>query len=428
MRCTDMIKCVAWDLDNTIWMGVADDGGIVELRPKIIEILDMLNRGGIVNVVVSKNNREVVNDLIIKFGLEKFFFSTVANWKSKYSNIINICKELNISPNSVLLIDDSEFELQEAKYHLPDIKILNAERYLDIYELISDSRTCTKEGKARNYIYRILQRRNSDEKKFSGNKLNFLMECNIRLDFRDANYSDISRIFELANRTNQFNVNRRKIQEVDIIKYIDSEKHIVKVCQLKDRYANYGIVGMAIMEIQQDRLVISNFAVSCKIEGRGVGKAFLTYLLNQTLLYQYNILSSNCVFGDRNQEMRFLFSNLGFKQENSCKDLFTKHIQEPFAYDSWLNVREMDSSTVSKVRSILAELVPNMDEFGDYDDLIDKNIIDSITAISLISAIEEKFNIDVEFEELKMLNFSTISKIASFIEAKQTKGKRKNVL
>ena len=239
MRCTDMIKCVAWDLDNTIWMGVADDGGIVELRPKIIEILDMLNREGIVNVVVSKNNREVVNDLIVKFGLEKFFFSTVANWKSKYSNIINICKELNISPNSVLLIDDSEFELQEAKYHLPDIKILNAEQYLDIYELISDSRTCTKEGKARNYIYRILQRRNSDEKKFSGNKLNFLMECNIRIDFRDANYSDISRIFELANRTNQFNVNRRKIQEVDIIKYIDSEKHIVKVCQLKDLYANY---------------------------------------------------------------------------------------------------------------------------------------------------------------------------------------------
>lgn len=423
-----MIKCVAWDLDNTIWNGIADEGLPLELRPRVSEILHMLNDMGIVNAVVSKNKQDIVQELIKEFKIEKYFLITTANWKSKYSNIINLSKDLNISLDSILFVDDSEFELQEAKYHLPDIKILNAERYLDIYDLVRDSHSQTKEGKARNYIYQILQRRKIDEKRFSGTKKDFLMECNIQLTFRDAYLSDVPRIYELSNRTNQFNINRSKVQEVDIVKFIDSGKYIVKVCELQDCYANYGIVGMAIMKKCRERLVISHFAVSCKVEGRGVGKGFLTYLINQALCTQYTKLSSNCVFGDKNQEMSFLLSNLGFKQEKTQENLFTKDLEEALSYDVWLNVNEIDSSVLATVRSILRELIPDSHHFGDNDDLLEKNIIDSISAISLISALEEKFDIRVEFEELKMVNFSTISKIVSFVESKQEKRKESNVL
>lgn len=418
-----MIKCVAWDLDNTIWDGIADEGEHLELRPKIEEILKMLNNSGIVNAIVSKNNQSIVDVLLNDFKIKDYFLITVANWKRKYSNIVNLSKELNISLDSILFVDDSEFELQEAKYHLPDIQILNAKRYLDIYDLVETSHTLSKESKVRNYIYHILRKRKNDEEGFAGSKKDFLIGCKIRVTFRDAVSSDVPRIYELSNRTNQFNINNRKIQEIDIIKFIDSEKFVVKVCQLEDRYADYGIVGMAIMEKCTDTLLVSHFAVSCKVEGRGVGKCFLTYLLNLAFSFNYTKLSSNCIFGEKNREMKFLFSNLGFEQENEQEILFTKYLSKQIPYDVWLNVREIESSISASVRYILEELITDIDNFSDDDNLLDNNIIDSITAISLISALEEKFDICIEFEELKMINFSTISKITSFVEVKLAKRK-----
>lgn len=416
-----MIKCIAWDLDNTIWDGIADEEGHLELRPKIEELLKILNNSGVVNAIVSKNTQSVVEKKLEDFKIKDYFLITSANWKRKYSNIAKLSKELNISLDSILFVDDSEFELQEAKYHLPDIHILNSKQYMEIYDLVKASCSRTKESKARNYIYQILKKRKKDEKDYFGSKKDFLLDCNIRITFRNAIYSDVSRIYELSMRTNQFNINHYKVQEVDIIRFIDSERFIVKVCELEDRYADYGTVGMAIMEKCADRLLILHFAVSCKVEGRGVGKCFLTYLLNHALSSNYAKLSSRCVFGEKNSEMKFLFSNLGFEEENITGVMFTKYLSEQIPYDVWLKVREIGNSISSNVRYILRELVSDVDNLGEHDDLLENSIIDSITAISLISALEERFDISIEFEELKMINFSTIFKITSFVEDKLEK-------
>lgn len=423
-----MIKCVAWDLDNTIWDGYADEDNVVALKPGIEELLFTLKDSGIVNAIISKNSRNMVDKLIEHFGLSEVFTTVVSNWKRKYSNIIELGKELNISLDSILFVDDSEFELQEAKYYLPSIKILNAEHILDIYDIIKPVENRTKESKARNYIYKILKKRKKDEECYVGSKSDFLTECNINIKFRDAFEEDVPRIFELSNRTNQFNINHNRIHEIDVIKFLHSDEYIVKVCQMKDRYADYGIVGMAILESKEKRLFIKHFAVSCKVEGRGVGKCFLSYLIKYSISNGYNELSSNCVLNEKNQEMKFLLKNLEFTLDPSDDSVFIKKKLSIIPYDSWLKVDEVIPSVLLTIREILGNLVADISKIDDDDDLLKQDIIDSITAISLITALEERFNISVGFDELKMINFSTISKITAFVEKKLDMRREKNEL
>jgi HAD superfamily phosphatase (TIGR01681 family) len=52
------IKCVVWDLDNTIWKGILSENDDVILFDGIKDILAELDNRGIINSIASKNDYE----------------------------------------------------------------------------------------------------------------------------------------------------------------------------------------------------------------------------------------------------------------------------------------------------------------------------------------------------------------------------------
>lgn len=78
-------------------------------------------------------------------------------------------------------------------------------------------------------------------------------------------------------------------------------------------------------------------------------------------------------------------------------------------------------STEQRVRDLIAD---NVRWGGDRSQLtadfalIDNQVIDSLGMISLVSALEDEFGIDVDDEDLVPDNFATIGQIAAFIESK----------
>mgnify|MGYP000250606074 CR=1 FL=1 len=50
------IKCVIWDLDNTLWHGVLLEGDDISIKEGIYDILSKLDSRGIVMSIASKNN------------------------------------------------------------------------------------------------------------------------------------------------------------------------------------------------------------------------------------------------------------------------------------------------------------------------------------------------------------------------------------
>ena len=110
----EKVKCVAWDLDNTLWKGVIGDDGKegVQVIPEALELIRKLDQRGIIQTVVSKNEHATAWEKIVELELDKYFLYPAINWDPKSANISRIAKELNININSFSLLDDSVFELE----------------------------------------------------------------------------------------------------------------------------------------------------------------------------------------------------------------------------------------------------------------------------------------------------------------------------
>ena len=112
---TNPIKCVIWDLDNTLWEGILIENGLsgVRLREPVVDVIKEIDRRGILQSVASKNNQEDVLNALRHFGIEEYFLYPQINWEPKSQSVTRIAKRLNIGLDSIVFIDDQAFEREE---------------------------------------------------------------------------------------------------------------------------------------------------------------------------------------------------------------------------------------------------------------------------------------------------------------------------
>lgn len=105
------VKCVIWDLDNTIWNGILGEVGLegVRVKPEIIEIIKALDSKGIINSIVSKNYEDKAAEALKRFGIYDYFVCPMINWNVKSQNIKLIAKTLDIGIDTFVFVDDSFF-------------------------------------------------------------------------------------------------------------------------------------------------------------------------------------------------------------------------------------------------------------------------------------------------------------------------------
>ena len=82
----------------------------------------------------------------------------------------------------------------------------------------------------------------------------------------------------------------------------------------------------------------------------------------------------------------------------------------------------MVDNTKSILRAFITEsFLPSagLDGFEDADSFMDKGIIDSTGVLELLEFIEEKFEVNVEDEEVIPDNLDSLDKLTSFIDRKK---------
>ena len=109
------IKCVVWDLDNTLWSGTLLEGDEVHLRDGVREIIHALDARGILHSIASRNHAESALARLRELDLEEYFLYPQINWGSKAASIRTIAESLNIGLDSICFIDDQPFELAEVQ-------------------------------------------------------------------------------------------------------------------------------------------------------------------------------------------------------------------------------------------------------------------------------------------------------------------------
>ena len=148
------IKCLVWDLDNTIWTGTLLEKDSCRLQPEVESILQELDERGILLSVASANDADLVVPFLNKKGIYHYFLHPQINWLNKVKNIQVITKKLNLALNSVGFIDDEPYELEQVRQLLPEVRTYQAKDYRDLVKRPEFSpQFVTQESKQRRKMY-----------------------------------------------------------------------------------------------------------------------------------------------------------------------------------------------------------------------------------------------------------------------------------
>lgn len=186
----------------------------------------------------------------------------------KPSALREIAAELNLSPDSFVFVDDSDYEIGLVSALIPEIAVIRADA--DDPELCAKIDSCF-EG-ADSDIDRTKQYRNQKEREKEKLRCKSVEEYNNSLESRVetslCSEEDAPRVAELSQRTNQFNLSGARYTEDDVRRFIASDEYRVLSLRASDKYGDMGIVGAAVVRLA-DSPVIEGFFISCRVFGRG---------------------------------------------------------------------------------------------------------------------------------------------------------------
>lgn len=308
------IKCVVWDLDNTLWKGILLEDDNVELRPEAVEIIKALDERGILHSVASKNDHFYAAAKLKEFGLLEYFLYPQISWSTKVRGIETIATSLNIGLDSIAFIDDQAFERDEVTHTLPMIMCLDAARLDHVLEMPEMMpRFITEDSKARRSMYSSDIKRKQMEEEWVGPKEEFLATLGMRFAIEQAQAEDLKRAEELTVRTHQLNSTGYTYSYEELDQFRQSDKHLLLVGSLEDKYGSYGKIGLALLECSSECWNIKLLLMSCRVMSTGVGTVMINYIRK---LAQYRGIKLTAEFlpTERNRMMYVTYKFAGFRE------------------------------------------------------------------------------------------------------------------
>jgi FkbH-like protein len=276
------IKCVVWDLDNTVWEGILLEGDSLKLKPGIASVIKALDQRGILHSIASKGDHNDAMKKLQEFQLDDYFLYPQINWNAKSQSIAGIQENLNIGMDTLLFIDDQQFERDEVKSEHPEVTCIDASEYLSLPALPRlNPRFITKDSKRRRQMYLQDQKRKQDENGFKGPRKEFMASMDIRVTISEARDDDLERAEELTKRTNQLNATGKTYDFDQLKRYMTSKNHLLFVCEMTDIYGDYGKIGLALVEIMQEYFHIRLLLMSCRVMSFGVGTILLSHIMQE---------------------------------------------------------------------------------------------------------------------------------------------------
>lgn len=278
------VKCVVWDLDDTVWDGVLLESDAAVPKNEVIHTLNVLDRRGILHAVASRGEYRPALAHLRASGIDDLFSAVEVSWGRKSDAVLRIAATLGIGVDTVAFVDNDPVELAEVAAALPDVRCFRAEQIGTLPNLPDlTPAVVTEDARARRRYYRSERERLAGEAEFAGSSAEFLASLDLEMTVRPAVADDLDRAGELTVRTHQLNTTGRTFGLVALREMCDSERYEVLVASLTDRYGDYGTIGLAVTELRDDDSVLQLLLMSCRVISRGVGASLIGYVADRAL-------------------------------------------------------------------------------------------------------------------------------------------------
>lgn len=320
------IKCVVWDLDNTLWDGTLAENDDVILKPAIKELLDALDQRGILLSIASKNDYQSAWERVQALGLSEYFLVPQITWSPKSESIKTIAKQLNIGLDTLAFIDDNPFELTEVAAAVPEVSCIDARNVRDILQNQRFQGGKTADTKNRRRYYQEAIARDAKQAEFGNEYLTFLTHCDIQLEVKGYHNEEFERVAELVQRTNQLNFSGRKYDRNELGELLGDPTLEKYTLSCSDKFGSYGLVGFGLARHSSQEIEIQDFRLSCRVQGKLIEDAFFSHLESHHNPMRALRLRVNFRETARNQPARQALDAAGFRKLEQ-EDAYVREIR-----------------------------------------------------------------------------------------------------
>ncbi|WP_416210285.1 HAD-IIIC family phosphatase [Frankia sp. Cr1] len=297
------MKCLVWDLDNTLWQGILLENDDVRPFPEAVATIKALDERGIIHSIASRNDHDVAFTKLKEFGLSEYFLYPQICWDTKSASVKAIAAALNIGIDTLAFIDDQAFERAEVEFVLPEVLCLDATEAVALAgrpeftpEFVTD------DSRKRRLMYQADRERKVAEADFSGVQEAFMESLQMRFGIVAATEDDLQRAEELTLRTNQLNTTGYTYSYAELDAFRTSDRHLLLAATLEDCYGPYGTIGLALVEKGDEAWIVKLLIMSCRVMSRGVGTIMINYIKRMADAAHVRLLAE-FVQTDRNRMM-----------------------------------------------------------------------------------------------------------------------------
>ena len=312
---SETVKCLVWDLDNTLWQGTLSEGDDVRPAPGVRELVETLDSRGILQSVASKNDHDQAWARLEELGLARYFVLPQIGWWPKSESVRAIADELKFAHGTIAFVDDQPAERAEVAFHLPQVRCYPAEQVAELAGLGEFTpATVTEDAKRRREMYQAGFQREAARTGHTGPDEDFVRSLGLVMRIEHAAGEQLARVEELTLRTSQMNATGVHYSGADLLALLDDPAHQVLVVSMSDRFGPHGAVGVVLLETGNRAWHLKLLATSCRVVSFGAGAAILRWLTDQAARAGTHLVA-DFRRTDRNRIMEIAYRFSGFTDD-----------------------------------------------------------------------------------------------------------------
>ena len=293
-------KGLITDLDETLWQGILGDAGVdgvawsleshAQAHGLYQQLLGSLAEAGVLVAGASKNDPVMVDEVFARSDMRlrrSQIFPLEVGWGPKSESVRRILQAWNIGEDSVLFVDDSRMELAEVGERFPGIECLQfpSGNAAGILRLIRELRNrfakseVLEEDRLRTESLRRGARFQEERDKDPAG--DFLARLEARLTLGWSSSGNDARALELVNKTNQFNLNGRRLSDGEWAGYFREPGAFLLTATYDDRFGPLGKIAALVGRRESDIVRVDAWVLSCRAFSRHIEYRMLRHLFEE---------------------------------------------------------------------------------------------------------------------------------------------------
>ncbi len=293
-------KVLMLDMDNTLWGGVIGDDGadnietgqetpIGQTYSEFQSYVKSLGKMGVLLTLNSKNDEETALQGLLRADSvlsPDDFAAKKINWMPKSENLVNTANELNLLPESFVFADDNPAEREIVRANVPGAAVPEIgnkpEKYIQIIDRSGffENTALSKDDMARSDMYKANARRAESMNSFTDYG-EYLRSLEMKGEIQSFIPAYMSRIAQLTNKSNQFNLTTRRYTQGEIEEAAADENYITLYGKLSDKFGDNGVVSVVIGHVINDECHMDLWIMSCRVLKRDMEFAMMDSLVEK---------------------------------------------------------------------------------------------------------------------------------------------------